>query len=141
MRYRTPQEALAGVDLVWLAGELGVTDDLVARWALGQVAPCTIHRRAIESRLGLPLGSVRLDPPDPDAWRQPDPHTLDRDPSPVTPEIGREVRALREAAGLTQAALGDLVGCSETAVRGIETGRVSESSYVDAILDELEGAS
>lgn len=44
-------------------------------------------------------------------------------PSPIDPEVGRRVEALRRRSGLSRERLADLAGCSPTLIKFVENGR------------------
>lgn len=52
--------------------------------------------------------------------------------------IGERIRHLREAAGMTQARLGEIAGCNQQTVDRIEKGFTSRSKHLPAILDALD---
>jgi transcriptional regulator with XRE-family HTH domain len=54
------------------------------------------------------------------------------------PSIGQQIRAAREARGMTMAELGALAGTSKYTISKIELGKITDSSYLPRILEILE---
>ncbi len=122
--------AQAGLTQRDLAIAVGVTTSMVLRWERRGVIPSAPRLARLAAALGVP----------PDALLGPPPHDVGECPAESEAVAPTSLRALREAAGLSQWQLAVRLGVTEGAVHRWETGERQPNARYLADLARLLGA-